>query len=221
MQIGNLTQLTTKLALVTGIVGASAFFGVGAIAQSASPFESIAQTTTETQSPAATPTSPAPANTTGAATGNIVEVASASGSFNTLTQAVEAAGLANTLSSGSYTIFAPTDQAFSNSLPAGAVEFLLKPENKNLLRQVLSYHVVPGEVTSKELTNGSVKTLSGAVAIRVTPERVVVNDASVVQPNIQAKNGVIHAVNRVLLPEQLRQTIASKLATQQQSQAPQ
>jgi uncharacterized surface protein with fasciclin (FAS1) repeats len=233
MKTGNLTQLTRKLTVITSIIGATAFFGVPA----------IAQTTTETQTPGAndttTPpaTSPspvptneavppatqqqAPGSTTGAASGNIVEVASTSGSFNTLAQAVEAAGLANTLADGSYTIFAPTDQAFQTSLPEGAVPFLLQPENRDLLRQVLTYHVVPREVTANQLRTGSVKTLGGGVAVRVTPERVVVNDASVVQSNIEAENGVIHAVNRVLLPTQLRQTIASRLESQPQNQTPQ
>lgn len=223
MKTGYLTQLTKKLAVVTGVLGVSAFFGVSAMAQTSTPGNT-------NQPPAATSPSPVPAddatppanrtqspNTTGAASGNLVQLASSSGSFSTLAQAVQAAGLGDTLSSGTYTIFAPTDQAFANSLPAGAVEFLLKPENQELLQQVLTYHVIPGEVTSNELRTGSVKTLGGGVAVRVTPQRVIVNNASVVQPNIQASNGVIHAVNRVLLPESLRQTIASRLAATQQN----
>ncbi|MUG93987.1 fasciclin domain-containing protein [Scytonema sp. UIC 10036] len=233
MKTGYLNQYARKLAAIAGIISVTTFFGVPAIAQG--------QTTTpnnSTSQPGATPPSSVPSDdpvppasgtkypgsptgASGAASGNLVELASTNQSFSTLAQAVEAAGLANTLASGKYTVFAPTDEAFNNSLPQGAVEFLLKPENRTLLRQVLTYHVVPGEVTSNKLSTGSVNTLGGGVAVRVTPERVVVNDGSVIQPDIRAKNGVIHAVNRVLLPEQLRQTIASRLETQQQSQAPQ
>ena len=145
---------------------------------------------------------------------NLVEVAVGNDSFETLVKAVQAAGLADTLASGSYTVFAPTDLAFEQSLPEGALEFLVKPENKNLLRQVLSYHVVKGKVTSNQLSTGNVDTLYGGVAVRVTPQRVIVNNASVTNANIVASNGVIHAVNRVLLPQQLRQQIASQLAMQ-------
>jgi uncharacterized surface protein with fasciclin (FAS1) repeats len=143
---------------------------------------------------------------------NLVEVAVASDSFDTLVKAVQAAGLADTLANGSYTVFAPTDEAFEQSLPEGSVEFLLRPENRDLLRQVLSYHVTKGKVTSNQLQTGTVDMLYGGVAVNVTPERVIVNNASVTNANIAASNGVIHAVNRVLLPAQLRQTIAAKLA---------
>lgn len=82
------------------------------------------------------------------------------------------------------------------------------------MRQVLSYHVVERKVTSNQLTTGAVDTLYGGIAVRVTPQRVIVNNASVTNANIAATNGVIHAVNRVLLPQQLRQEIATKLAMQ-------
>lgn len=174
--------------------------------------------TNQTPSPSSTPptggSTPQNNNTSGA--GNLLEVAAGAGSFKILTQAIQAAGLENTLNSGSYTIFAPTDQAFANSLPPGALELLLQPQNRDLLRQVLSYHVVPREVASNRLRSGSLRTLGGGLAVRVSPERVIVNNASVVQPDIQASNGVIHAVNRVLLPTNLRQRIASQLQTQSQ-----
>jgi uncharacterized surface protein with fasciclin (FAS1) repeats len=171
--------------------------------------------TPATPTPGVTPPTRTVPGQPGATTGSIVEVASTSSSFNTLVQAVEAAGLADTLSQGTYTVLAPTDQAFNTSLPAGTVEFLLEPENRDLLRRVLTYHVIPGEVTAKEFRTGGVKTLGGGVAVRTTGERVIVNNASVVQPNIQATNGIIHAVNRVLLPAQLRKQIASKLQSRQ------
>lgn len=190
MNTKNLTKLLQKFAVITGIVGVSAFATVPARAD----HHGEMQMSTSNR--------------------NLVEVAVASNSFDTLVKAVQAAGLADTLTNGSYTVFAPTDQAFKDSLPEGALEFLLKPENKDLLRQVLSYHVVKGKVTSSELTTGTVDTLYGGVAVRVTPQRVIVNNASVTNANIAASNGVIHAVNRVLLPQQLRQTIASQLSMQ-------
>lgn len=142
---------------------------------------------------------------------SIVEVASGSDSFNTLVQAVQAAGLRDTLSGeGPYTVFAPTDDAFAQ-LPDGALEYLLQPENQDLLAQVLTYHVVEGSVTSDQLSTGGVETLGGGIAIAVLDSGIVVNNASVVTPDIQASNGVIHAVNRVLLPETLQQQLASSL----------
>ena len=193
MNINKLTQLFTKLALVTGVVSMSAFATVPARADNHGNMGNMKMS---------------------ASNKNLVEVAVASDSFDTLVQAVQAAGLADTLGNGSYTVFAPTDEAFAQSLPEGSLELLLKPENKDLLRQVLSYHVTKGKVTSNQLQTGTVDMLYGGVAVRVTPGKVVVNNASVTNANIAASNGVIHAVNRVLLPQQLRQTIASKLAMQ-------
>jgi uncharacterized surface protein with fasciclin (FAS1) repeats len=136
-------------------------------------------------------------------------------SFNTLAQAVAAADVAPLLrnAGGPVTIFAPTDAAFAE-LPDGALEFLLRPENRNLLRQVLAYHVVPGEFTSSQLQTGAISTLNGGIAVRVTPERIVVNDGSVIRADIQASNGVVHAVNRVLLPPQIRQQLVTALNAQ-------
>lgn len=147
----------------------------------------------------------------------IAEVASGSEKFNTLVQAAQAAGLVDTLSqAGPYTVFAPTDEAFSE-LPDGAVEFLLQPENESLLQQVLTYHIISGEeVTASEISDGSYNTISGGIATRVTDDgRVIVNNASVVQPNIQASNGVIHGINRVLLPRELRNALTTQLSQQQ------
>lgn len=142
---------------------------------------------------------------------NIVELASSSESFNTLVQAVQAAELAGTLSGeGPYTVFAPTDEAF-NQLPDGALEFLLQPENQDLLAQVLSYHVVQGSVMSSDISPGVVETLNGGLAVGVDGSRVIINNASVVNANLQASNGVVHAVNRVLIPEPLQQQLASRL----------
>lgn len=134
------------------------------------------------------------------ATGTIVDVAAGNDNFETLVQAVQAAGLVDTLSSdGPFTVFAPTDDAFAD-LPDGVLSALLEPENRDLLTEVLTYHVVPDEVTSDELETGVVDTLNGGVAVRVDPDRVIVNDSSVILPDVPASNGVIHAINRVLIP---------------------
>lgn len=142
--------------------------------------------------------------TDASADGSIVEVASSAGSFNTLTQAIEAAGLTETLSQdGSYTVFAPTDEAF-NQLPEGTLDQLLLPENQELLRQILTYHVVPQEVVSSEIQPGEVNTVEGSpVNLQVDGGNVMVNDAMVTQPDIEASNGVIHAIDQVILPPQV------------------
>lgn len=143
--------------------------------------------------------------------GTIVDIASDSESFNTLVQAVEAADLGSTLAGeGPFTVFAPTDDAFA-MLPEGALDYLLQPENQDVLAQVLQYHVVSGSVTSDQLSTGSVETLNGGVSVLVSDSGVVVNNASVVDADIQASNGVIHVINRVLIPEPLQQQLAAEL----------
>lgn len=140
----------------------------------------------------------------------LLQQAAGAGSFTTLARAVEAAGLTNELQNlgGNYTILAPTDAAFAN-LPAGTLDRLLQPQNRALLRQVLSYHVIPQEVTANQFSTGTARVLGGGIAVRVTPERIIVNDGSVVQSDIQAENGVVHAINRVLMPRELREQLTS------------
>lgn len=172
-----------------------------------------AQTAPSQTTPSNTaPTAPAaPLGSTGnQPLSNLLQQVSQTGSFTTLAQAVQAAGLDTALQNqgGRYTIFAPTDEAFA-ALPAGTLEQLLQPENRALLRQLLSYHVVPGEVRSNQLRTGVVDTLGGGIAVRVTPERVIVNDGSVVRADIPAANGVVHVVNRVLIPQELRQQLTN------------
>ena len=159
-------------------------------------------------SPAPMPdaTTPAPVPTTpGASTGseNLVALAAANGSFKTLTAALKAADLTATLEgTGPFTIFAPNDQAFA-ALPQEALQELLKPENKALLVKILTYHVVPGKVTSTDLKSGAVKSVEGgSINVKVDPATGVSlnNDAKVVQPDIQASNGVIHVIDKVILP---------------------
>jgi uncharacterized surface protein with fasciclin (FAS1) repeats len=131
---------------------------------------------------------------------DIVAVASAAGSFNTLVQAVRAAGLVETLQGeGPFTVFAPTDEAFAR-LPAGTVEALIA--NPERLRQVLTYHVVPGRVMAAQVAGmDRANTVQGsALMIRVHGGRVHVGDATVTQADIRASNGVIHVIDTVLLP---------------------
>lgn len=135
---------------------------------------------------------------------NIVETAVAAGQFKTLAAALEAAGLIDALTGeGPFTVFAPTDEAFAK-LPAGTVESLLKPENKEKLKSILLYHVVPGNVAAKQvmkLNGRTVKTLEGG-SIRVnTMHGVTVDDARVTKTDIQASNGVIHVIDTVLMPK--------------------
>jgi uncharacterized surface protein with fasciclin (FAS1) repeats len=137
------------------------------------------------------------------APGTIVDVAVSAGSFNTLVAAVKAAGLADTLSGkGPFTVFAPTDAAFAK-LPAGTVDTLLKPENKEKLKAILLYHVVAGDVKSTDLKDGeSVKTVGGkSLTVHIASGVVTINDATVVKADIPASNGVIHVIDTVLLPK--------------------
>lgn len=134
---------------------------------------------------------------------DIVETASAAGSFSTLVAAVQAAGLTETLEGeGPFTVFAPTDEAFAK-LPDGTVEMLLKPENKDKLVAILTYHVVPGKVTSAEVAGmTSAKTVNGEeITIKAADGKVMVDDATVVKVDIPASNGVIHVIDAVIMPE--------------------
>jgi uncharacterized surface protein with fasciclin (FAS1) repeats len=132
---------------------------------------------------------------------NIVEIASENGSFKTLTAALKAADLVSVLEgSGPFTVFAPTDEAFA-ALPAGTVETLLKPENKSKLVKVLTYHVLPQKAVSSGLKSAEVATVEGSdVKVTVADGGVTVNDAKVVKADIMAKNGVIHVIDKVILP---------------------
>lgn len=142
----------------------------------------------------------------GAVHGNekdLVDTAVDAGNFTTLATALEAAGLVETLKGeGPFTVFAPTDEAFAK-LPAGTVEDLLKPENRDTLVAVLTYHVVPGEVTADEVTGlDEAETVNGqSLDISVADSKVMVNDATVVATDIMASNGVIHVIDSVVLPQ--------------------
>ena len=134
---------------------------------------------------------------------DIVATAAGAGQFSTLVAAVTAAGLVDTLKgNGPFTVFAPTDEAFSK-LPEGTVENLLKPENKEKLVAVLTYHVIPGKVLSGDIKGKDlmVKTVQGSeIGINATMG-VKVDDASVVKADIETSNGVIHVIDKVVMPK--------------------
>ena len=142
------------------------------------------------------------ASSAAARAGDIVDTAVSAGSFKTLVAAVKAAGLVDTLKGpGPFTVFAPTDEAFAK-LPAGTVESLLKPENKDKLIAVLTYHVVPGKVMSGAIAGKKldVATVQGGMIVVDGTMGVMINDAKVVSPDIATTNGVIHVIDKVILP---------------------
>ena len=133
---------------------------------------------------------------------DIVDVAVSAGQFKTLAAALDAAGLVGTLKGdGPFTVFAPTDAAFAK-LPAGTVETLLLPENRDKLVAVLTYHVVPGSVTASDVVKLSeATTVNGTdVSIAVVDGSVRIDDATVVKADIEASNGIIHVIDSVILP---------------------
>jgi uncharacterized surface protein with fasciclin (FAS1) repeats len=234
MKTQNHSNLLKKLAGLVAIAGASALIGFPAEAQqggAVNPTPSIfneppynrsrttaptpeatpsTPTTSPTElAPEASPSTPSQPSSEGPTTGtggnNVVALAAANDSFETLTSALKAAGLTETLAgAGPFTVFAPTDEAFA-ALPQDALQELLKPENKAILVKILTYHVVPGKVTSNDLKSGGVKTVEGGEVNVKTDSAmgVTVNDAKVVQPDIQASNGVIHVIDKVILPPDL------------------
>jgi len=134
------------------------------------------------------------------AVGTIVDVAVGAGNFTTLVAAVTAADLVETLSGeGPFTVFAPTDDAFA-ALPEGVLDALLLPENKALLAQILTYHVVSGKVMAADVTDSDVATVEGQTIALSTASGVTVNGANVVAADVMASNGVIHAIDAVILP---------------------
>ena len=137
-----------------------------------------------------------------AADKDIVQTAVEAGSFKTLAKALQAADLVNTLKGeGPFTVFAPTDEAFAK-LPAGTLETLLKPENKDKLRAILTYHVVPGRVMAAQVTKmNTAKTVNGdTVDIAARNGGVMIDEARVVKTDIAASNGIIHVLDSVIMP---------------------
>ena len=140
-----------------------------------------------------------------AETRDVVDTAVAAGSFKTLAKALDAAGLVTTLKgAGPFTVFAPTDEAFAK-LPAGTLETLLKPENREKLRRILTYHVVSGKVMASDAMKlQSAKAVSGdTITVKVQDGVVHVDNATVTSADVLASNGVIHVINSVILPKGL------------------
>ncbi|MEC4982587.1 MAG: fasciclin domain-containing protein [Oscillatoria sp. PMC 1068.18] len=205
--------LFVKLTALTAVVGLSAFSTTRALAEveSRQPLLNSPAKSTNTDNLLAQTRN----------VGNLVEVAKENEDLSTFTAAVEAADLGTTLSgSQNYTVFAPTNEAFE-ALPSGTVDALLKPENKPLLREVLTYHVAQGKQTSSNLRSGGLNTVGGGVAINTSSNGVVVNDARVTEADIEASNGVIHTVNRVLLPRNLRVRVLALTQTRTTTTRPQ
>jgi len=161
-------------------------------------------TESEIEVPTIKPTPTTPTTKT-KETKNLIDLAQANGSFKILLQALDAAGLTKTLQGiGPFTIFAPTDKAFAK-LPQNALKDLLKPENKEVLVKVLTYHVVPGKVLSSDFKSGEVKSLQGdPITVKVDKNTgVMVNDAKVTKADIEGSNGVIHQIDILILPPSL------------------
>jgi len=134
------------------------------------------------------------------AANDIVAVASSTEGFSTLVAALTAASLVETLQGeGPFTVFAPNDEAFA-ALPAGLLEKLLLPENVAVLTSILTYHVVAGKVMSTDVTTGDAPTVEGSTLALDTMSGVMVNDATVIAADVEASNGVIHVIDKVLVP---------------------
>lgn len=160
--------------------------------------EETTEATTAATEAAETPVTDAPATA-----GDIVAVASSLPDFTTLVAAVGAAGLVETLQGpGPFTVFAPTNEAFA-ALPAGLVDALLLPENKDALVQILTYHVVAGKVMAADVVAGDVPTVQGTNLTITTDGGVKIFDANVIQTDVVASNGVIHVIDQVLVPDGL------------------
>jgi uncharacterized surface protein with fasciclin (FAS1) repeats len=191
-------KLIVAMAVVAVCAGSSAMAGkkVRLLRRAATTCKSSATTCKATAAAAghAMPTS--------LAAPDIVDTAVKAGSFKTLVAAVKAAGLVETLKGdGPFTVFAPTDEAFAK-LPDGTVESLLKPENKDKLVAILTYHVVAGNVKAADVVKlKEAKTVQGqSVSIKVTDAGVKVDNAKVVKTDIECSNGVIHVIDSVILP---------------------
>jgi len=198
MKNQNVPNWSQKITGLAGVIGASALIAFPAWAHinSNTTVTNAAQTqqVAGNMKPMAAPASMA-------ATKDIVAIASSNDQFKTLTKALGAADLVTTLQGkGPFTVFAPTDAAFA-ALPKGTLENLLKPANKAKLTKILTYHVVPGSVLSTSLKSGEVKTVEGmSVKVVVAPGKVTVGGANVVKADIKASNGVIHVIDKVLIP---------------------
>jgi uncharacterized surface protein with fasciclin (FAS1) repeats len=200
------TQLLRRLLIgVTGVglIAALSACETPTTTADTAPDSTVAESPTGTTSPAASPLpTNSPAASPGAAgSATLAQVLDSDASFSTLKQAVEAAGLQDQLAQSTpVTVLAPTNEAFDR-LPDGTLDRLLLPENRETLRKVLTYHLIPGTVTSADITPGEVSSAEGQpLTVARDANGVTVNGAKVVQPDISASNGVVHTIDQVLLP---------------------
>ena len=199
MKNQNVPSWMKQLTGFAGVIGASALIGFPAWAHINS--KTTVANATQTQQVAGNAkiaASPAPT----AAAKDIVAIASGDAQFKTLTKALTAAGLVPTLQGkGPFTVFAPTDAAFAALSTPTSADDLLKPANKAKLIKILTYHVVPGSVLSSSLKSGNVTTVEKSpLKVVVSGGKVTVGDANVVKADIKASNGVIHVIDKVLIP---------------------
>jgi uncharacterized surface protein with fasciclin (FAS1) repeats len=211
-----LFQKSIAATLGVALAGTGLLFSVSSHAQSGTPGTTTMPSGSPTMSPSKTPsgtmskpTISTPANGGMSQPGKapasakkmtIVDVASKNSSFKTLVTALKAAGLVETLSGeGPFTVFAPTDAAFAK-LPKATLKDLLKPENKEKLQKILTYHVVPGAVFAKDIKPGAVATVEGSNVTLKKGKSVMVNNARVIKADIKTSNGVIHAIDTVMMP---------------------
>lgn len=204
--------MRTRTQLLFSVLGLTLFISLPVLAEK-KPTEGSNTTPPSVEQRVPTTPNPAvqeqekPASSTEAASerSNLVDTAASNNEFQTLAKAIKAAGLEETLAAeGPYTVFAPTDAAFA-ALPPGILDQLLLPENKEILVALLKSHVVSGAVTSSQIQPGNVnvETLAGppVTVQRAEDGTVTVNNAKVTQADIQASNGVIHAIDKVILPQ--------------------
>ncbi|MBW4512203.1 MAG: fasciclin domain-containing protein [Scytonematopsis contorta HA4267-MV1] len=162
--------------------------------------------------PAPTAASPVPPISGVTTNENIKDVVGDNPSLGTFANLIDEADLENILEgSGPLTLFAPSDQAFA-AIPQATRQRLLQPQNRQLLRQILNYHIVPGNLTANQLQSGEIQTLAQNpvnVQVNQTANQIRVNDATVTQPNIQARNGIVHVVDRVILPPTIQKQLAN------------
>lgn len=206
--------MKTRTQLLMGMLGLGILLSFPVLAQNKPARDSLDSTLPSLEEAAPSiPNLPAPNGQTpdssadaAPASSNLVEQAASTNQFQTLATAIKAAGLEKTLAvKGPYTVFAPTDEAFA-ALPPGILEQLLRPENREALVQLLSHHIVPGAVTSSQIEPEDVKTLADS-SVRLERRQdgtFTVNNATVTQADIQASNGVIHAVDEVILPPKIQ-----------------
>ena len=188
--------------LLLGVLGGSSFIAILFLSQSQLSSIRVADTNRLAQTP--TIESPTPTSSPDSQTGNsLVQVVASNKLLSNLALAIDASGLKDTLSGQiSYTLFAPTNEAFSD-LPKGTLRKLLLPQNQVILAKILTYHLVVGEVTASQIKSGQVPTVEGdflTFNVNSTGNKITVNKARVTKSDIQASNGVIHTINKVLLP---------------------